>query len=210
MQQGARKITQRGSFQVVGKFLSLKNQDAVPWESQNEEAYCYFLEVDPLVCSYRSQPIKISYEFDGAVHTYCPDFRVVRDRSMRPLIVEVKEDRVADTEEFKRWVHVMKSRCHEEDCDFLVVTKSMLFRGSRLANIKFLYSYAAYPTEDQQIQTCLDFLRQKQSVTMGDCFDFLDRHGVSRAVIYHLMYHGKIGFDIDASISADSVLSSLN
>jgi hypothetical protein len=59
MHQGARKITQRGPFQVVGKFLSVKTHDAVPWEPQNEEGCCYFLEIDPVIrafCAVQSAP----------------------------------------------------------------------------------------------------------------------------------------------------------
>jgi hypothetical protein len=82
MQRGARKITQRGPLRVVGKFLSVKNRDAVPWESQNEEACCYFLEVDPVIRSFCSQPCKIAYELDGVHRHYTPDFRERRQPSI--------------------------------------------------------------------------------------------------------------------------------
>ena len=53
---GARKITNRGSKKVIGKFPSLKMNTTIWWESQLERDYIYLLEIDPDVTAYQGQP----------------------------------------------------------------------------------------------------------------------------------------------------------
>jgi hypothetical protein len=77
--------------------------------------------------------------------------------------------------------------CANQGFQFVVVTKSMLFRGSRLANIKLLYGYATHPVDAQQAKECLAFLRRENNASIDRCFAFLDDPGNSRAVIYYLM-----------------------
>jgi hypothetical protein len=58
---GARKITNKGSLKVIGKFPSLKMNTAIWWESQLERDYIYLLEIDPDVLFYQGQPFTITY-----------------------------------------------------------------------------------------------------------------------------------------------------
>ena len=51
MAVGARKITNRGTKKIIGKFPSLKMNTAIWWESQLERDYIYLLEIDPDVLS---------------------------------------------------------------------------------------------------------------------------------------------------------------
>ncbi|MBD2181884.1 hypothetical protein H6S82_00250 [Planktothrix sp. FACHB-1355] len=44
---GVRKFSNTGCRRVIGKFLSLKMNTTIWWESQIERDYIYWLEIDP-------------------------------------------------------------------------------------------------------------------------------------------------------------------
>lgn len=48
------------------------------------------LESDPDVLSWKYEPMRLPYEFEGSTHNYVPDFLVTRGGSMQ--LVEVKPD----------------------------------------------------------------------------------------------------------------------
>jgi len=61
----------------VNVFNGKKSLDEVTYtESPLEADLCYHLEFDPKVKSYQAQPLSFQYYFEGAVHTYYPDFEV--------------------------------------------------------------------------------------------------------------------------------------
>ena len=85
-----RKISNKGTKKVIGKFASLKMKRVIWWESQLERDYIYLLEFDPDVASYDEQPLRIEYYLNGKKHRYTPDF-LVRKGNKR-IIVEVKQE----------------------------------------------------------------------------------------------------------------------
>jgi hypothetical protein len=85
-----RPITNGRRSRPVGRYYSLKNGRALPWESRNELHALYHAEVSPTVLSYRVQPHKLKLVIDGVERFYTPD-REEKLVGGQERIIEVKD-----------------------------------------------------------------------------------------------------------------------
>lgn len=131
-----RKLVTRSTHRVVGYHVSRKSAEAVPWESQNEEAYFQWLEVDPEVISFKSQP----HTFQWDDFRYTPDALVETYKGS--FFAEVKEDQALDDEKVSRRLEEVQSRLANEGVDFRIVLKSEIFSEPLRSNIKNIYRHA--------------------------------------------------------------------
>lgn len=200
-EHGARKITNRGHRdRVIGKFMSVKMRMAVWWESQLERDYCYFLEHDRDVASYRSQPITISYSFEDKVLKHTPDFEIIRNSLDRPQYAEIKPQEKAITDEFIRLNRARSAYFYERANEYILCTDRQLREGHRLKNIKLLYRYAQAPLEPVLLDRLQQSLPENSEFSLDELFAKCTDHGADRSVCYALMYHGELAFDLDQPI----------
>ena len=134
----ARKISNRGTKKVIGKFPSLKLNKIVWWESQIERDYIFLLEIDPEVITYTEQPLRLQYQFKGKAHHYTPDFLVEKPNSTQ--IIEVKPEEKLTKEETLLLFQIVAPLFHEAGYEFVVVTDNMIRSQPKLDNIKLLWS----------------------------------------------------------------------
>jgi len=201
---GVRKITNKGSKKVIGKFASHKLQTTVWWESQIERDYIYLLEIDPEVSFYQEQPFHIAYKITDQDHSYTPDFYV--ERGQRQQVIEVKPAREVDKEENARLFRIIRTMCEQQNREFAVVTETMIRVQPRLSIIKLLYRYAKVPLAPPHVVCCQEFLALHPEARLGDISRHLTSRNIAVQVLYALIYHGILKVDFSQPINSHSLV----
>ena len=186
-----RAFKNRGSTtKVIGKFPSLKTGKTVWWESQIERDMIYLLEFDSGVLTYREQPLRIQYQFNGKLHLYTPDF--LAERKEKRQLIEVKpEDKATEPENVARFRAIF-SRCYEEGYEFVLATDSFIRMQPRLDNIKLLWRYSRIPLTPQHFIYCSELMRGRTRVRIADAFMFFEAKGAAWATVYTLLWWGAL------------------
>jgi hypothetical protein len=204
MAVGVRKISNAGSKKVIGKFPSLKMETAIWWESQIERDYIYLLEIDPNVKAYLSQPFKISYQEQGKLRTYTPDFWV--KRMEKEQVVEVKADSQIKKSQNQQLWRIITNWCWQQGWDFLVVTDLMIRQQPKLQNIKLLFKYSRTNITQQNYWDCYNYFSQKQAITLQQAEQDLKGKGISKNQLYKLLYWGFLETDLSQTLSEESLI----
>lgn len=198
--QNLAKKPRRG---ILGKFPSLKMKQMIAYESLVECDYIYLLDFDPLVTSFKEQPLTIPYE---TKYRYTPDFQVVRGKCR--YLVECKPRIYVDSEENQRKFKAANEWCAANGFIFQVVTEIEMRHGYRLENIKRLTSYARYPVSPEIKGKIFAFLMQARTVTtVADLIRMLAPTPLALAItaILNMVYHHKIYISLDdGPISTES------
>lgn len=197
-----RKITNRGTKKVIGKFPSLKLNKTVWWESQIERDYIYLLEFDPDVLFYQEQPLQLCYHSKGKERHYTPDFLVGRPALKQ--IVEVKPKEKVAKEENALLFQIVAPLFEEEGFEFLVVDDAMIRVQPRLNNIKLFLKYARTWLAPQHYIYCHEFLHNRLRASLGETFQFFESKHIPRQVVYALIYQGILVVDLMEQINADT------
>lgn len=200
MMTRARPVISRSPYRVVYKFPSIKLGRTIYCESCLELHYAFLLDADHGdVLYFKEQPGKIRYNLDGKLHTYTPDFLVIR--SNKKQIVEVKPESITSSEENIVLFRIIEPICREAGYEFIVATDLKIRVQPRLDNIKLLWKYGRTPIYPQHQIYCQEFFARKRDPILGELFDFFACRKEGRAVIFSLLYWGVVGIDINAAIN---------
>ncbi|MFP4272249.1 MAG: TnsA endonuclease N-terminal domain-containing protein [Halothiobacillaceae bacterium] len=183
--------------------MSVKMKRAVWWESQLERDYCYILEHDRDVISYRSQPITISYSFEDTVLEHTPDFEIIRRSLDLPQYAEIKPDEKAIKDEFILRHRARSAYFYERGHEYILRTGSQLREGHRLKNIKLLYRYAQTTLDPALLDRLRHSIPAQSMLSLDELITKCSSLGNDRSICYGLMYHGEIAFDLDQPIQPD-------
>ncbi|HEV2859472.1 MAG TPA: TnsA endonuclease N-terminal domain-containing protein [Pyrinomonadaceae bacterium] len=200
----ARKISNTGTRNLVGKFPSLKMGRIVWYESLLERDYMYLLEIDSDVISYREQPGRIYYTLDGRRRHYTPDLLVERGREKQ--LVEVKPKKKAEEEEYRRLFRIAGETCRRDGYEFRVATDEMIRLQPRLNGAKLLYKYAKTPLLPQHQIVCHEFFTVQREVPLGEVTRFFASRGIGRQVVYALIFRGVLSVDLMCPLTQDAVV----
>lgn len=200
----ARKITNTGTRKNIGKFASDKTSTVIPYESHLERDYIYFLEIDPDVVSYTGQPFKLNYHLNGKLLRYTPDFFV--ERRTKKQVVEVKPSDKAQSEKYLAVFNKVAPICRGHDWEFLVVTNEMIRVEPRLSNIKILYKYSRVEYSLQHLIICKNHLLAREPITILQAEESLRSQGISRQIIFRLVYSGFLQTDLMKPVGSSSLI----
>jgi hypothetical protein len=199
-----RIITNTGSRKIIGWFPSWKFGRMIKYESKIERDYLYLLDYDPAVVGVRGQWPKVSYLLDGKYRTYWPDFTV--DRTGKRQIVEVKPlDRARKPENVRRY-QAIRQVCLNQCYEFVLVTEDAIRAQPRLKNIKLLWKYSRVPVWPRHQFACQEFFVAKGEASLGSLADHLTRLGVGCDVLYSMLFHGVLLFDLHSPVDPDARL----
>ncbi len=200
----ARKITNRGSKKVIGKFPSLKMNTAIWWESQLERDYVYLLEIDPDVLSYQGQPFTITYSNLDKRRKYTPDFLVSRKGLSQ--IIEVKPDNKVKELQNTRRFQQAASFCKAYNLEFVVVTEKTIRVQPRLDNIKLLYRYARVSLSWHNYIDCLAYFRCVETKSLLEAELDLEAKGITHNHLLRLLWSGFLITDLMKPITPQSLI----
>lgn len=202
MSTPARKINNTGTKKNIGKFVSNKNQALIPYESHLERDYLYFLEIDSQVISYTGQPFKLNYYLDGKLRRYTPDFFV--ERTNKKQVVEVKPESKARLLKYLTLFNKVAPIITEFGWEFCVVTDKMIRIQPCLNNIKILYKYSRVQYSLQDLVRCKNYLQNFSSVTIQEATQVLHKDGISKQILFSLIFSGFLEIELILPISDTS------
>ncbi|MGO9444401.1 MAG: hypothetical protein ACLPXB_06425 [Thiobacillaceae bacterium] len=208
MQTPVRKIVNGSRQKIIGRFYSRKMKSHIPYECVPERNYFYWLEFDKTVAAYYCQPVTIEFLMDEKLHRYTPDVELrLWQEGSRPVFVDVKPDGVADYKDTARKLAVITEAFDELDADFSTVAAEWAEASPRLENLKLLYSHADHHAPSAARALCQDAISAPGGIRLKELADRLLAAGYPIPVLYSLMFEGAVGFNLDAPINWDAVLT---
>jgi len=199
---GLRKISNKGSKKIIGKFPSLLMGIIVRWESKLERDFLYLLEFDPEVISYREQAIRITYMFEGKLRRYTADFLVMR--KAKKQIIEVKpKDKVFKGNNQQRF-RIIGRICRARGYEFKIVTDDEIRNQPLLDNIKLLWKYARTLIHPQHQIYCREVFAGRQWLGLGELIHAFESKGIGRQVIFSMLYHKILVADLTQPVNANT------
>ena len=165
----------------------------------------YLVEFDNHVLSYEEQPLQIGYSIAGKLHHYTPDFLIHHDNSTK-YIVEVKPKKKLLDQTIINRLQAVAPLFEEQGCKFLVAADDMIRVQPKLKNIKLLWKYARTPLLTHYQAFCEDIFCRKPAITLSDLIDFFASKRLGREVVFALIFHRIIEFDLMNPLSATSTL----
>lgn len=200
----ARRITNKGSSKVIGKFPSLKMNTTVIWESQLERDCIYLLEIDPDVIAYRSQPFTIAYDNRDKRKKYTPDFLVER-KSYRQIVEVKPESKVKEFSQTNRFRQAANF-CLVHDLEFVIITEKTIKVQPRLDNIKLLHRYARVSVPWHSYANCLDYFDSVITSTISEAEKELRAKRITYSCLLKLLWSGFLLTDMMQPITAQSLV----
>lgn len=125
--QPKRRIVKNLMSKSVNVFNGRKSLDKVTHlESPLEADFCYHLEFDQNIKSYQAQPLSFLYYFEGAPHSYTPDFEVLyQDGSISYFEIKFDAD-IQRINNFSQWEEAVRNAALKNGKGFIVLTESFI------------------------------------------------------------------------------------
>jgi len=200
-----RQVIRRSPSRVVYKFPSIKLKRTIYCESGLELDFAFLLDADHGgVISFQEQPEKIKYYLYGKLHTYTPDFSVIRPHKKQ--IIEVKPEAKVSKEENLILFEKITSICRKTDEEFKVITDTVIRVQPGLDNIKLFWKYGRTPIYPQHHIYCQEFFSRMSTRPLGELFEFFAYRKEGKAIVFSLLYWGIVGINIDAPVNNDALV----
>lgn len=174
----------------------------VPFESSLERDFLTYYTFTEDVLDIVSQPISIPFKKNGRNYTYTPDFFIqIKSRSGPSLLVEVKpkEEWQANWRDWSdKWKAAIKF-CKEQGFRFTIYDEDRI-RHFALDNINFLMRYRNLAVNEQEVNALLQDIELRGNTNVEYLLERYFKGSIYRKqghrLIWHLMAHRRIGFDI--------------
>jgi hypothetical protein len=189
----------RRTRRVVSKFPSLKMGRMVPATTALACDLLYLLEFDREVESYREDP---DYYYCHGADRIRFDFIVRRARKTQLALVL----RAKDTPFDERLQYRVGQSCRSEGLEFVVYDERFIRAQPRLYNIKLLFKYARLPIEPDHQIACFSFFQNSPETTLGALLGHFASEGLDPILVYTLIYHGFVFFDLMQLLDSQTVL----
>jgi len=134
-----REPVSRSKAGIQGKVADVVSGRSRHAESQNEIKAWQIITATAHADSWQEQPFTLEYHDGGAKHRYTPDALVVRGADR--VVVEVKEDKDAETPEARARFSVIRERLAGHGYQFRVWRSSEIRSEPRLANVALILRY---------------------------------------------------------------------
>ena len=194
-----RKVVKRSTRRVVGYHFSRKAGGLVPWESQIEQAYFEWLEVDPHVISFQSQP----QTFKWHDTKYTPDALVKTHRGS--FFVEVKPADVRSDMDVMSRLEDIASRLARDGYELRLVTATEIFDEPLRSNVIQLLREVRRSIPPETIET-LQHELSGGAQTFGQLASSLGHEGVS--LVRRAIAQGVLEFDLTCVLLDETMLQS--
>jgi hypothetical protein len=129
----------RSKVGVQGKVADVVSGRSRHAESQNELKAFQILLAMARADYWQEQPFTLEYRHDGAKHRYTPDVLLVRGNNR--TVVEIKEDREAESAEAQAKFRAIEDRLAEHGYKFRLWKSSEIRAEPRLSNANLILRY---------------------------------------------------------------------
>ncbi|ESU34118.1 hypothetical protein G3A_02785 [Bacillus sp. 17376] len=194
----ARKIKPSKKVSIRGKHRSQKMSSMIPWESTLERDYLKIAEFDSMITYISSQPISITYLFEGKEKTYFPDF-LIKTRDFKEYLVEVKPESKKYLSENQIKFQAGMSYAKENGIEFRILSEKDIRKGFLLENLDLLTDSRFEYTDVKIMNRMLEELRKSPGgITIGSFRQIMKmEQGEFILNLYYLIYSQKIKADLE-------------
>jgi hypothetical protein len=167
-----RKVSKRGR-NIKGSFPSQIKGEKIRYDSTIERDLIFHFKFDPTVITYHAQPMLIiGNDAEGNVHTYIPDFLVVRNDSKQ--IIECKPTALIKSSHALQQIAIGQEWATNNNHDFAIVTDTNLRSGHTLENLKLLWRYSRQSVPTTTLGYSIDYMkRHVEGVSFQDLAKYL-------------------------------------
>ncbi|MET8698289.1 TnsA-like heteromeric transposase endonuclease subunit [Kitasatospora sp. NPDC004723] len=174
-----------------GKLWFATSDRFLEYESYLESKWMKLLDFDPEVANVAAQPFELEGRDQGGVWRHTPDlFARLRDGSVQ--LLDVKPDRFTDRLDVARQRQRTAAVSEAMGWQYAMVGEPDPLRW---ASVKWLAGYRRPSTAADELAAPLLELAA-DPVAIGDLLAFQPAPDIARAVVYHLMWHHRLAFDI--------------
>ena len=205
-----RRLARYSKFNISGLFKTRKGKCGENWlffESYLEKDFFTKFEFDPKILMIESQPISISYSWQGKTCYYTADVGLVNvsNHKVETLYVEIKhssamEDKVTERK-FKKIRQVFRKLGYQ----FEVFTEKNLLCEQSLHNLEIINKSIGYIDKSSPlIDDALTALPSQ--VTLKEATEALDALKMDTSVLSYLLHKQLYLFDLSKPMRANTIL----
>lgn len=187
----------------IGWYASTKAGAHLRFESGLERLRMQFLDFDPGVTTFTSQPFTLEWTEDGKVYRYTPDLLIVR--AGRPRVVEdVKPARFHGSPKLQRAFSAVREALAPTGVEFNLWAPP---ETTLVRNVQYLAGYRHQPAGlTTSLKGILAALRQRPH-TLAELAERTGPPALTRPVIYHLIWARRITADLTQPLSNRTLLT---
>jgi len=153
----------------INVFRGRKASDEITYtESPLEADLCYHFEFDPKIISYQAQPLSLEYFFEGATHTYYPDFEVFYEDGTTSYIEVKYIADVARFESFNEWEEAIRRAASKHGKGFIVLKEDFIRQQPLYENLLNLWSAVGIPINKVFLAHLISVLDQKHEASISE------------------------------------------
>ncbi len=167
-QKARRKISHLMS-KSINVFNGQKSLDTITYtESPLEADFCYHLEFDDNVKNYLAQPLSVDYYFEGALHSYTPDFEVFyNDGTVCYFEVKYIAD-IGRNVHFDAWESAIRKASGKLGKGFIVIKEDFIRKEFLYENLQTLYASSDINVEKEFLVHINQIFQDQDQVTIID------------------------------------------
>lgn len=221
--QRLRKVVRRNAQTRTYRERSVKTDQDVECEGDNEFYFFQSLDTDPDVEAIWEQTPALLYQLDGRVHKYTPDFFVIRRDTARPVLYDVKPGnfdeplaarlRSQTTTATKRAIvaqqaatlQTIRAIYQRFGLDFIVRFAEEIKRQPRFDNVDDLYRFRFCRVSPEKRSRVWNRILVNHSTTARDLMD--EGLIALEPDFLTMVSRGDLRVDLDHPIGADSLVT---
>lgn len=197
-----RKVSRKSGVNYRGQHISPKTGNRHMGESLNEHYYCFHVDVDQNIATYRNHPATFGYiDKYGRVRQYSPDKLLIRNDGQW-IFVEIKPYVLWVKETWQAKLKYLQGLFHSIHCHFIVVLDIDIRREPRLSNLKLMNAYAGLDASPEQRHEVAEIIRAKGPLSIDTLATLVTTSDCASPLIYHLLHHNVLSFDMDSELNA--------
>ncbi len=201
---------------VTGWISGGTDHDQIQFESTLERDFAYLAMFDSRVMVIQAQPFTLQYQDKtGNQRTYTPDFMVEYIKAPNIYITAVvetkyKEDLEENHDNYVERFSAMEQWCAANDKEFHVLSEDVI-RGTRIENVKALYSFKMATNDDMDETGDLGWFVQKNApISIKEILNQKSETDIERARVQHniwyLIGNGRLWVNLDEPITYDTLV----
>jgi hypothetical protein len=189
----ARRVVKRSNARSTGKFPSWKMNRVIEFESLNELAAFLYLECNPSVKHYWSQPCKIQYRDGEEERIHYPDICV--DFGTHKELWEIKPESELDDSNLIRRTRLLWPSLLERGYVYRVIAGETLMRQPYYTNLKLLRRHSIRSVSVAQYEQVRVIAKQTTTLTWSEAR--AGKYGKNgRGVLSSLVISGHLRVDL--------------
>ncbi|OLQ81713.1 hypothetical protein BIT28_02280 [Photobacterium proteolyticum] len=175
----ARNLT-KSRGKNIHRYTSVKMKNTISVESMLEFDACFHFDFNREVVRFCSQPIRFSYELEGKIHTYVPDF-VAQFDCGEFVLYEVKANEFTSSELFKSEFEGKKTAAHQLlGIDLELIEEKTIRTRPLLGNLKRIHRYSSRTQLSDNQKRIIEILHKHGSQRVES---LMARTGLTRQTI---------------------------